>query len=134
MSVVASPAPAVPAVLPNAPVPGLGGPRRLAEAVPPGWGGSGANRLSYDEGLLLFCEATLLEAGAAADAVRRRMHPANRVTYQIDRTANSTTVCIDRGAFCAFYRPAGDAEGYVLPLEEIGRKAEETIALGGPGI
>ena len=33
MSVVASPAPAVPAVLPNAPVPGLGGSRRVAEAV-----------------------------------------------------------------------------------------------------
>ena len=131
MSVVASPAPAVPAVLPNAPVPGLGGSRRVAEAVARVRGGE---RLSYDEGLLLFCEATLLEAGAAADAVRRRMHPANRVTYQIDRNVNYTNVCIYRCAFCAFYRPAGDAEGYVLPLEEIGRKVEETIALGGTGI
>src|SRR5664279_1190032 len=128
MSVVASSARAVPAVLPNAPVPGLGGSRRVAEAVARVRGGE---RLSYDEGLLLFCEATLLEAGAAADAVRRRMHPANRVTYQIDRNVNYTNVCIYR---CAFYRPAGDAEGYVLPLEEIGRKVEETIALGGTGI
>ena len=62
------------------------------------------------------------------------MHPANRVTYQIDRNVNYTNVCIYRCVFCAFYRPAGDAEGYVLPLEEIGRKVEETIALGGTGI
>ena len=76
----------------------------------------------------------MLEAGAAADAVRRRKHPVDRVTYQVDRNINYTNVCIYRCAFCAFYRPAGDAEGYVLPFEEIGRKVEETIALGGTGI
>jgi len=62
VSVVSLPAPAVPAVLPNAPVPGLGGSRRVAEALARVRGGE---RLSYDEGLLLFSEATLLEAGAA---------------------------------------------------------------------
>ncbi|MGZ5429236.1 MAG: radical SAM protein, partial [Thermoanaerobaculia bacterium] len=131
VSVVSPPAPAAPAVLPNAPVPGLGGSPRVAEALARVVGGE---RLTYDEGLLLFREATLLEAGVAAGAVRRRKHPADRVTYQIDRNVNYTNVCIYRCAFCAFYRPAGDAEGYVLPLEEIGRKVEETIALGGTGI
>ncbi len=91
-------------------------------------------RLTFDEGLTLFREATVLEAGAAADAVRRLKHPVDRVTYQVDRNINYTNVCIYRCAFCAFYRPAGDAEGYVLPFEEIGRKVEETIALGGTGI
>ena len=66
--------------------------------------------------------------------MRRRLHPAERVTYQVDRNINYTNVCIYRCTFCAFYRPAGDAEGYVLPLEEIGKKVEETIALGGTGI
>jgi cyclic dehypoxanthinyl futalosine synthase len=83
---------------------------------------------------VLFREATLLEAGEAANLVRRRLHPANRVTYQVDRNINYTNVCIYRCAFCAFYRPAGDAEGYVLSFEEIGRKVEETITLGGTGI
>ena len=94
----------------------------------------GGGRLSWEDGLTLFREATLLEAGAAADAVRRRLHPPGRVTYQVDRNINYTNVCIYRCAFCAFYRPAGDAEGYVLSFEEIGKKVEETIALGGTGI
>jgi cyclic dehypoxanthinyl futalosine synthase len=131
VSVVSPLAPALPAVLPNAPVPGIGGAPRVKEALARARGGE---RLSYDEGLVLFREATLLEAGAGADAVRRRKHPPDRVTYQVDRNVNYTNVCIYRCAFCAFYRPAGDAEGYVLPLEEIGKKVEETIALGGTGI
>ena len=131
MSVAAPPVPAAPAVLPNALVPGLGGSPRVSESLERVRGGE---RLTYDEGLMLFREATLLEAGAAANAVRRRRHPADRVTYQIDRNINYTNVCIYRCAFCAFYRPAGDAEGYVLSFEEIGKKVEETIALGGTGI
>jgi cyclic dehypoxanthinyl futalosine synthase len=127
----APPIAAPPAVLPNAPVPGLGGSRRVAETLSHVRGGE---RLTFDEALSLFREATLLEAGAAADAVRRRKHPVDRVTYQVDRNINYTNVCIYRCSFCAFYRPAGDAEGYVLPFEEIGRKVEETIALGGTGI
>ena len=124
-------APAASAVLPNAHVPGLGGSHRVAAALTRVRDGA---RLTFDEGLTLFREATVLEAGAAADAVRLGKHPVDRVTYQVDRNINYTNVCIYRCAFCAFYRPAGDAEGYVLPSEEIGRKVEETIALGGTGI
>jgi len=120
-----------PAVLPNAPVPGVGGSPRVAAALARARGGE---RLSWEDGLALFREATLLEVGAAADAVRRRRHPPERVTYQVDRNINYTNVCIYRCAFCAFYRPAGDAEGYVLSFDEIGKKVEETIALGGTGI
>ena len=119
------------AALPNAAVPGLGGSARVREALARARGGE---RLTWDEGLALFREGTLLEAGAAADAVRKRKHPADRVTYQVDRNINYTNICIYRCAFCAFYRPAGHAEGYVLPLTEIGKKVEETIALGGTGI
>ena len=43
-------------------------------------------------------------------------------------------MCIYRCTFCAFYRPAGHEEGYVLPLEEIGRKVQETLDLGGTGV
>jgi cyclic dehypoxanthinyl futalosine synthase len=38
---------------------------------------------------------------------------------------------VARCNFCAFYRPVGSAEGYVLGFEEIFRKIDETIALGG---
>jgi cyclic dehypoxanthinyl futalosine synthase len=91
-------------------------------------------RLSYDDALVLYREATLLELGAAADAVRRRMQPPDRATFQVDRNINYTNVCIYRCTFCAFYRKAGDSEAYVLPLHEIGKKLEETLALCGTGV
>ena len=53
------------------------------------------------------------------------------VTYIIDRNVNYTNVCVARCNFCAFYRPVGHGEGYVLAFDEIFRKIDETIALGG---
>ena len=106
----------VPAVLPNAAAPGLGGSPRVREVLARAGAGG---RLSREDGLVLFREATLLEAGGAADAVRRRLHPPGRVTYQVDRNINYTNVCIYRCAFCAFYRPAGDAEGFARQEERI---------------
>ncbi len=44
---------------------------------------------------------------------------------------NYTNVCVARCAFCAFYRPVGSPEGYVLGFDELFRKIEETIAVGG---
>jgi cyclic dehypoxanthinyl futalosine synthase len=38
---------------------------------------------------------------------------------------------VARCKFCAFYRPVGSSEGYTLGFDEIFRKIEETIALGG---
>ena len=76
----------------------------------------GGARLTFDEGLTLFREATVLEAGEAADEVRRRKHPVDRVTYQVDRNINYTNVCIYRCAFCAFYRPGGRRGGLRPPL------------------
>ena len=43
-------------------------------------------------------------------------------------------MCVTACRFCAFYRPPGHEEGYLLPFEEIGRKVEETLALHGTGI
>ncbi len=91
-------------------------------------------RLTPFDAARLFREASLLELGHAAHEVRRRRQPEATATYQVDRNINYTNVCIYRCAFCAFYRKAGDPEGYVLPVEEIGRKVEETLALGGTGI
>lgn len=88
-------------------------------------------RLSADEALFLYREAPLSLLGRLADDVRRRRHPDDIVTYIIDRNVNYTNVCVARCNFCAFYRPVGDAEGYVLGFEQIFRKIEETIALGG---
>src|SRR4030095_8128570 len=69
--------------------------------------------------------------GRLADDVRRKKHPEGLVTYIIDRNVNYTNVCVARCKFCAFYRPVGSDEGYTLGFEEIYRKIEETIQLGG---
>jgi len=75
-----------------------------------------------------------LELGRAADRVRWKLHPDPVVSYLIDRNINYTNVCVARCKFCNFYRRPGDSEGYTLSREQIFRKVEETIALGGTGI
>lgn len=72
--------------------------------------------------------------GLAADEVRRRHHPEEIVTYLIDRNINYTNVCNVVCTFCAFYRRPGTSDTYVLSIDEICRKIDETIALGGTGI
>ena len=76
----------------------------------------------------------LLGIGMEADAVRKRLHPGNVVTYQIDRNVNYTNICTEYCSFCAFYRPVGSPEGYIQPLDSMFQKIEETLALGGTGV
>jgi cyclic dehypoxanthinyl futalosine synthase len=91
----------------------------------------GAERITPDEALLLLEHEDLVQLGALADLVRRRLHPDRVVTYIIDRNVNYTNVCNAFCTFCAFYRPPKHEEGYVLPVEEIERKIRETYELGG---
>ena len=88
-------------------------------------------RLTGDEALELYTHAPTALLGRLADSVRRRKHPDGIVTYIIDRNVNYTNVCVARCKFCAFYRPVGSTEGYTLGFEEIFRKIDETIAVGG---
>src|SRR6266852_839793 len=88
-------------------------------------------RVSADEALELNHHAPLPLLGELADGIRARKHPGGVVTYIIDRNVNYTNVCVARCNFCAFYRPVGSDEGYVLGFEEIFRKIDETIGLGG---
>jgi cyclic dehypoxanthinyl futalosine synthase len=88
-------------------------------------------RLSFDEGVALFDCKDLNRLGRAASAVTRRLHPEPYRTYNIDRNINYTNVCAAVCDFCAFFRKSGDADAYVLPREELYKKIDETIALGG---
>ena len=98
---------------------------QLAEKIRQG------GRVSADDALELYHRAPLPMLGRLADEIRARKHPGGIVTYIIDRNVNYTNVCVARCTFCAFYRPVGSAEGYVLGFDEIFRKIDETIALGG---
>jgi cyclic dehypoxanthinyl futalosine synthase len=88
-------------------------------------------RIGAEDALTLYRHAPTALLGRLADGIRRRRHPEGVVTYIIDRNVNYTNVCVAKCNFCAFYRPVGSAEGYVLGSEEIFRKIDETIALGG---
>jgi cyclic dehypoxanthinyl futalosine synthase len=88
-------------------------------------------RLSAPEALELYRRAPTRLLGRLADAVRERRHPDRVVTYIIDRNVNYTNVCVAKCSFCAFYRPVGSPDGYVLGFEELFRKIDETIAVGG---
>jgi cyclic dehypoxanthinyl futalosine synthase len=89
-------------------------------------------RLSPEEAMRVYTEAPVLELGAAADARRKMLHPDDVVTYIIDRNVNYTNVCVTRCKFCNFYRPpTNKTEGYVLSREELAKKFQETVDLGG---
>ena len=83
----------------------------------------------------------LEELGALADRRRQLAKPhayagrANEiVTYIVDRNVNYTNVCNVYCKFCAFYRVEADTDSYVISFDQLDRKVEETIALGGTQI
>ena len=64
-----------------------------------------------------------------ADELRRRT-VGDIVTYVVNRNINFTNVCIKRCGFCAFSRDFREEEGYLLPVEEIIRRAKEAWDYG----
>ena len=64
-----------------------------------------------------------------ADELRRRT-VGDIVTYVVNRNINFTNVCIKRCGFCAFSRDFRQEEGYLLPTEEIIRRAKEAWDYG----
>ncbi|HSR66676.1 MAG TPA: cyclic dehypoxanthinyl futalosine synthase [Acidobacteriota bacterium] len=92
-------------------------------------------RITSSQALALMeSEGALHEIGKAADYLRWQKHPRKVVSFLIDRNINYTNVCVARCTFCNFYRKPRHEEGYLLPTEEICKKVEETVALGGTGI
>ncbi len=91
-------------------------------------------RLGPEEGLQLLQTHDLAALGEAADAITRRLHGGPYRTYNIDRNVNYTNVCTSGCLFCAFSRPPGHPDGYVIARDELNAKIQETIELGGDQI
>ena len=91
-------------------------------------------RMSAEDCTALLTSYDIARIGAAADEIRRRKNDAEIVTYIIDRNINYTNVCNVVCTFCAFYRRPGKPETYVHSIEEIEKRIDETIALGGTGV
>ena len=106
----------------------------LDELLQKVWDGK---RINQSEALRLY-HLPLEELGALADR-RRQLAKAKDfsgrgndiVTYIVDRNVNYTNVCNVYCKFCAFYRVEKDDDAYVISLDEMDRKIEETVALGG---
>lgn len=90
--------------------------------------------ITRQQAIDLFRSDDLVGIGMEADQIRRKLHPEGIVSYIIDRNINYTNFCTEYCSFCAFYRPMGHAEGYILSKETIFEKIQETIDLGGTGI
>ncbi|NGQ94476.1 dehypoxanthine futalosine cyclase [Brevibacillus sp. SYP-B805] len=91
-------------------------------------------RLGLEDGLALFESDEIEKIGHAADLVMKKWHPEPITTFVIGRNINYTNICDTYCRFCAFYRPPGSPEGYVLPDEVIYQKIQETIDVGGTEI
>lgn len=93
-------------------------------------------RISYDEGMLLYQHADMLDLAEAANARRQQLVPGDVVTYLIDRNINYTNVCVTDCQFCNFYALPGDTsgKGYVNSKLILGKKIEEALKLGSTRI
>ncbi len=90
--------------------------------------------ITQQKALEMFRSDDLVGIGMAANQLRKKKNNPRIVTYQIDRNINYTNFCTEYCSFCAFYRPLGSREGYLLSFETIFQKIEEMLELGGTGI
>ena len=90
--------------------------------------------ISKQQALAMLESDDLVGIGMDAHRLRLLKNDPRIVTYQIDRNINYTNFCTEYCSFCAFYRPLGAKDGYILPFETIYEKIDEMLALGGTGI
>ena len=87
-------------------------------------------RLSTEEAVLLLKEADWTEMAFAADQIRKKKFPKNKVGYTAYRIINYTNVCSITCSFCSFCRKADSPEAFVLTLDEMRQKTIEAKAMG----
>ncbi len=95
----------------------------------------GANvGITKQEALEMLQSDDLVGIGMAAHQLRLKKNDPRVATYQIDRNINYTNFCTEYCSFCAFYRPLGAKDGYILSFEQIYEKIDEMLELGGTGV
>ncbi len=91
-------------------------------------------RLTKQEAVDLIQNADLKELGRLAYAKKKQLHPKGVTTFVVDRNINYTNICWVDCDFCAFYRHEKDEDAYILTFDEIDKKIDELIAIGGTQI
>lgn len=75
-------------------------------------------RLSKDDALNLFKSDDLLSIGGLADFKNFQVN-GNKAYYIVNIHINYTNICVNRCAFCAFYRKGKEIDAYTMNVEEI---------------
>lgn len=88
-------------------------------------------RLTIEDAVRLYESDEIEKIGAAANIVMKKWHPEPVTTFVIGRNINYTNYCDTYCRFCAFYRPPGHEDGYVLEDDVILQKIEEMVAVEG---
>ncbi|MBC5825876.1 MAG: dehypoxanthine futalosine cyclase [Candidatus Eremiobacteraeota bacterium] len=91
-------------------------------------------RLSYQDGVRLYREASLHDIGQAAHRRRSDLFPGPEVSYVIDTTINYTNVCNVHCSFCAFFRPEGHPEGYTMTHDDVLARVKWSVDQGATQI
>ncbi len=76
----------------------------------------GGSRLGLQDGLTCMQTTDLLGLGSLALAAKR-IRFGNRAFYVVNQHLNYTNVCVNACRFCAFHRPPGSSEGYLMSPE-----------------
>lgn len=92
------------------------------------------NRMSKAKALDLMQNADLYELGKLAFDKKLELHPDKITTFIVDRNINYTNACCINCKFCAFYRHPNAEDAYILSFDEIDKKIDELIAIGGTQI
>ena len=81
-------------------------------------------RLSFEDGLLLYESPDLTGIGAMAHWERLRRHGL-KTYYVVSRRLSYTNICVTHCQFCAFEARPGDPKAYVLSAEQIVKEMEK---------
>ena len=84
----------------------------------------GGDRLTFEDGLLLYDTPDLTGVGAMAHHVRLTKH-GRAAYYVVSRRLSYTNVCYTHCQFCAFQAKPGDPRAYALSAEDIIRELEK---------
>ncbi len=90
--------------------------------------------MSIDEAIELIEKADLKTLGRMAYKRKRELHPKKVTTFVVDRNINYTNICWVDCKFCAFYRDEKMEDAYILSFDEIDKKIDELIEIGGTQI
>lgn len=95
---------------------------------------TGSSRITDQDALEIYRSLSIHDLGKLAFRRLMEMHPEPYRTYVVDRNINYSNVCTAKCIFCNFKTDPGQPDAYILSFEQIGKKIEELLDIGGTQI